>query len=49
MVEQCQVHDSLTLSKNIDRVVRVTEQMYVAATYQLDKETGLKSGSLVSF
>jgi len=37
--------DSVTLSKNVDRIIKYNEN-YIAASYHLDKETNTKTGSL---
>ena len=43
------VLDSVNLAKNIDRVILVEEGVYLAASYNLNKETGVKTGSLTTF
>ena len=35
------------MDKNVDRIIKVAEGKYVAATYHLNKEEQTKSGSLM--
>ena len=50
MVEEAsRVLDSVELGMNIDRLLKITEDMYLAASYHLDKESGKKTGSITSF
>ena len=43
------VLDSVNLAKNIDRVILLRDDVYLAASYNLTKETGDKTGSLTTF
>jgi len=51
MVESSQFEftklDTLVLHKNVDRVLRIRDNIFLVASYHLDKETGTKSGNLV--
>ena len=48
-IKQDTVLDSVVLTKNIDRLLKISDDLYIAATYHLDKESGLKYGSLTTF
>ena len=43
------VLDIVNLAKNIDRVILLRDDVYLAASYNLTKETGVKTGSLTTF
>lgn len=43
------VLDSVNLAKNIDRVIHLRDDVFLAASYNLTKETGVKTGSLTTF